>query len=463
LISKTAAPVVISNAQNAGSSPASAQNPPNLQELAQFALERAKAAGASAAEIEISTSVGQSVSVRLKEVETIEYNRDKGMAITVYVGQQKGAASTSDLSRDAIIRTVEAACTIAKYTEADEFSGLADPVRLFKGVLPDLGLNQPWVLSVDEAIKIAVECEAAAYAVDKRINNSEGASVSTHTSDFVYANSNGFMNGYPTSRASLSVAVIASDANGMQRDYWYTSARGQVGLESAAHVGKIAGQRTVARLGAKRIATCDAPVLFDNTASGSLIGSFVGAVSGSSLYRKASFLQDSVGQQVFSPLVQIREEPHLMGASSSSPFDGEGVATAPRDVVRDGVVQGYFLGSYSARKLGLQSTGNAGGNHNLQVKSGELDFAGLVKKMGRGLIVSELMGQGVNMVTGDYSRGIAGFWVEGGEIVHPVEELTIAGNMKDMYKNIVDIGTDVNKTGSKHIGSVLIDRMSLAG
>ncbi|MEP7154585.1 MAG: metalloprotease PmbA [Betaproteobacteria bacterium] len=437
--------------------------PPHLRDLAAFTLERAKALGATAADVEISTSVGQNVTVRLGEVETIEHNRDKGMGITVYLGQQRGNASTSDLSREAIERTVAAALAIAKYTAADEFAGLADAHRQAKPPFVDCDIHHPWVLPVDEAIALCQQIEAAAFAVDKRINNSEGASVSTSDADFIYANSNGFIGGYATTRHSTSCTMIAATDQGMQRDYWYAVARSAAGLEPAEVVGRKAGERTVARLDARRIPSGDFPVLFEAPVASGLIGSFVGAISGSALYRKSSFLLDSLGTQVFSPLVSIHENPFVKGGLASGPFDAEGVATEVRDLVKDGVVQGYVLGSYSARKLGMQSTGNAGGNHNLIVPGGDLDFMGLVRKMGRGLIVTELMGQGVNNVTGDYSRGAAGFWVEGGEIAYPVEEITIAANMKDMFKGITAIGSDALALGSKKVGSILIDRMSIAG
>ena len=435
----------------------------SLADLAQFSLDRAKVLGATAAEVEISTSLGQDVTVRLGEVETIEHNRDKGLGITVYIGQKRGNASTTDLSREAIERTVKAALAIAKYTAADEFAGLADVDRLARPPFTDFGLHYPWKLAVDDAIDLGKRMEAAAFAVDKRINNSEGASVSTYESDFIYANSAGFVGGYPTTRHSASCTMIATSKQGMQRDYWYAMARDQQNLESAEAIGRRAGERTVARLDAKKIASCEVPVLFEATVASGLIGSFVGAVSGSALYRKASFLQDSIGETIFSPIVSIREDPAILGGLASGPFDGEGVTTVARDVVKDGVVQGYFLGSYSARKLGMQSTGNAGGNHNLIVTPGELDFAGLLKKMNRGLVVTELMGQGVNGVTGDYSRGAAGFWVEGGEIAYAVEEITIAGNMKQMFKDIIAIGNDELALGSKRVGSILLERMAIAG
>ena len=435
----------------------------SLRDLAAFALERAKILGATAADVEISTSIGQSVTVRLGEVETIEHNRDKGLGITVYLGHQRGNASTTDLSRAAIERTVAAALAIAKYTAPDEFSGLADPARLAEAPYPDLSLYHPWALSVTGATELAKRMEAAAFAVDKRINNSEGASISTSESDFIYANSLGFMGGYPTTQHSASVSMIAGTDDGMQRDYWYAVGRAEHQLESMEAIGKRAGERTVARLGSKKAPSGEVPVMFDATVASGLIGSLVGAVSGSSLYRKSSFLLDSLGTQIFAPMVSIHEDPFLIGGLASGPFDAEGVTTVARDIVKDGVLQGYFLATYSARKLGMASTGNAGGNHNLIVKSGDLDFAGLCQKMHRGFVVTELMGQGVNNVTGDYSRGAVGFWVENGEIAYPVEETTIAGNMKDMFKGIVAVGTDRLALGSKQTGSILIDRMAVSG
>lgn len=413
--------------------------------------------------MELSTSVGQNITVRLGEVETIEHNRDKGLDITVYVGQQRGNASTTDFSHAAIEQSVAAALAIAQYTAPDPFAGLADPARLARAPFKDLQLYFPWHLHVDDAIDLAKRIESAAFAVDPRINNSEGASVSVSESNFIYANSDGFLGGYPTSRHSTSCSVIASSEQGMQRDYWYTVARAEHLLERAEVVGRRAGERTVARLNARKIVSCEAPVLFDASVSADMIGSFVSAVSGVSLYRRASFLLDSLGEQVFAPCVSIMEDPHLLRGLASSPFDNEGVLTASRHVVKDGVLQGYFLSSYSARKLGMTSTGNAGGNHNLLVAHHEIDLSGLLKKMHRGLWVTELMGHGVNAVTGDYSRGAVGFWVENGEIAYPVEEITIAGNLKTMFKGIVAIGNDAVVHGSKQVGSILIDSIAIAG
>ncbi|MDP3086953.1 MAG: metalloprotease PmbA [Methylotenera sp.] len=432
-----------------------------IKQMSEDVLKVAKSLGASEAEAELSLSIGQNVSVRLGEVENIEYNRDKGMSVTVYFGQQKGHASTSDLSQQALKDTVSAACNIAKYTAKDAFCGLADANLMAKDIL-DLELHHPWNISVDEAIVIAKECEAAALSVDARITNSEGASVSTGEGYFSYSNTHGFTGGYPSSRHGLSCSVIAESGDSMQRDYWYSTARAPQDIQSAVDIGRIAGERTVRRLNSRKISTCQVPVLFEAPLASGLISSLISAISGGSLYRKSSFLLDSLGKQVASPVLNIFEEPHLKKGLASSPFDNEGVATHSRQLVKDGVLQGYVLGSYSARKLGMQTTGNAGGNHNLIVQSGGEDFSSMLKHMGTGLLVTELLGTGINMVTGDYSRGAAGFWVENGVIIHPVEEITIASNMADMLKMIVAIGADVIIQGSKQVGSILIERMTVA-
>jgi PmbA protein len=433
-----------------------------LKQIAQDILRRASEGGASACEADVSEGFGQSVTVRRGEVETIEYNRDKGVVVSVYLGKQRGYAGTSDFSAPAVRDTVDAALSIARYTAADECAGLADENLLARDI-PDLNLYHPWELNVEQAIEHARSCEAAAFAVDKRISNSEGASVSIHEWHFAYANSLGFMAGFPSSRHSIGCAVIAGKDEAMQRDDWYSVARAQNDLETVESVGRKAGSRCVRRLGARKISTQQVPVLFEAPLAASLIGHFVAAVSGGSLYRKSSFLLDSLGKQVFAPLVQIKELPHLEKGLASCAFDDEGVITRTREVVKDGVLQGYFLGSYSARKLGMQSTGNAGGNHNLLLQGGELDLAGLLKKMDRGLLVTELLGYGVNLITGDYSRGAAGFWVEHGEIQYPVQEITIAGNLKDMFRGISAVGNDILIRGSKQCGSILIDNLTVAG
>jgi PmbA protein len=437
-------------------------SPDRLKQIVQDVLRLAEAGGASACETDVSEGAGLSVTVRKGEVETIEHNRDKGVSVSIYLGKQRGYASTSDISAQALHDTVEAALSIARHTAADDCSGLADE-DLLAGATPDLDLYHPWPLSVEQAIELARVCEAAAFAVDKQVTNSEGASVFVQQGHFVYANSLGFTGGYSSSRHSIGCAVIAGKDDAMQRDDWFTVARAAADLEDAQSVGRMAGTRSVRRLGARKIETVQVPVLFEAPIAASLLGHFVAAVSGGNLYRKSSFLLDSLGKPVFAPWVHIRELPHIRKGLGSSAFDEEGVATRERDVVKNGVLEGYFLGSYSARKLGLRSTGNAGGNHNLILQSGGLDLNGLLKKMGKGLLVTELLGHGVNMVTGDYSRGAAGFWVEHGEIQYPVQEITIAGNLKDMFRGVIAVGKDVVVRGSRQCGSILVENMTIAG
>ncbi len=434
----------------------------HLREIATDILKYAKKHGASACETDVSEGFGQSVAVRKGEVETIEYNRDKGVGVTVYLGQQRGYASTSDFSRAALKSTVDAALSIARFTAPDPCAGLADAELMAKDC-PDLDLFHPWAIGIDEAIALARRCEDAAFAVSPKISNTEGANTSIQQSHFISANSLGFIGGYATTRHGLSCSVIAGEGYGMQREYWYDSRRDAADMMSPEEIGRHAGKRAIARLGAKKIRTCEVPVIFEAPLAVTLLGNFVQAVSGGSLYRKSSFLLDSLGQPVFSPVVSISERPHLPKAFGSSPFDSDGVATHDREVVIDGVLQGYFLSTYSARKLGMQTTGNAGGSHNLRVMSGEADLAGLIRQMDRGLLVTELLGHGVNYVTGDYSRGAAGFWVEKGKIKHAVEEVTIAGNLRDMFRGIVAIGNDALPRGAKHCGSVLVERMKVAG
>jgi PmbA protein len=435
-----------------------------IERLAESVLAAAKAGGATAAETDVSQAVGQSVTVRRGEVETIAYNRDKGIGVTVYLGQRRGHASTADFSPEAVKAAVDKALAIARYTAEDPAAGLADPDRLARSI-PDLDLYDPWPLTVEEAIELGCGAEAAALAVDRRLVNTEGSTVAWNESEFVYANSLGFLGGYPSTRHHIDCSVIGDPGDGgvMQRDFWYTAGRGATDLQAATEVGKIAGQRTARRLGARKLGTVECPVLFEAPEAADLIGAFVSAVSGGALYRKSSFLLDSLGTQVFSPLVSIREDPHIPRARGSAPFDNEGVATAPRDVVKDGILCGYFLGSYSARKLGMITTGNAGGSHNLVIAHGADDLDLLLRRMGRGLFVTEQLGQGVNPVTGDYSRGAAGFWVEDGQVAYPVEEITIAGNLKDIYRDVVAIGRDIDRRGSRHTGSILIGRMTVAG
>ena len=432
-----------------------------LKQIAQDIIQLAGQAGASSAETEVSFGTGQNVSVRQGETENIEYNRDKGCSVTVYFGQRKGYASTSDLSLQALKDTVEAACNIAKYTAQDPFCGLADAERMATE-FPDLSLHHPWHIDVDEALALAKRCEAAALSVDARISNSEGASIYSQSGVFAYANSHGFIGGYPSSRHSISCSVIAESSSQMQRDYWYSSARDAQDLASPEQVGQMAGSRTVKRLNARAIKTGQYPVLFEAPLASGLIGTLISAISGGNLYRKSSFLLDSLGQTVASPLLHIHEDPFVLKGAASGAFDGEGVACQARTLVDNGVLQGYLLGSYSARKLGMQSTGNAGGAHNLLVRSTGQSLEQLLQTLDTGLLVTELLGHGMNMVTGDYSRGAAGYWVEKGVIVHPVEEITIASNMKDMLKGIIAIGNDVIPHSSRLTGSILIDRMTVA-
>ncbi len=436
-----------------------------LRTYAQDVLNHARKSGASDCEVDVSEGFGQSVSVRCGEVETIEYNRDKGIGVTVYLGQRKGHASTSDFSAAALRETVEAALNIARFTAEDDCAGLPDAGLLASGEqgFADLDLYHPWLLSVDEGADLARRCEQAAFDVSPEITNSEGASVSIQEGQFISANSLGFMGGYPTSRHYLSCSVIAGKDDHMQRDDWYSTSRSPDCLASAEEIGDYAARRALSRLGSRKIRTCKAPVLFEAPIAASLIANFVHSVSGGSLYRKTSFLVDALGQRLFPEWLQISERPHLRGALASSMFDNDGVATRARDVVVDGVLQGYFLSTYTARKLGMQTTGNAGGCHNLIVQPGDEDFFGLIKRMDRGLLVTELLGQGVNYVTGDYSRGAAGYWVEGGEIRHAVEEITIAGNLRDMFQGIVAVGNDVLIRGSRQVGSILVDGMRIAG
>lgn len=435
-----------------------------LRSLAQDVLDHARKSGASDCEADVSEGFGQSVTVRCGDVETIEYNRDKGIGVTVYLGQRKGHASTSDFSPSALRETVEAAISIARYTAEDECAGLPEVGLLASREqgFADLDLYHPWLLSVDAAADLARRCEQAAFDVSPVVTNSEGATVSIQEGQFISANSLGFMGGYPTSRHYLSCSVIAGKDDGMQRDDWYSTSRDPRQIASPEAIGDYAARRALSRLGSRKIKTCKVPVLFEAPLASSLIGNFVHAASGGSLYRKTSFLMGSLGKRIFPDGMCISERPHLPGALASSMFDSDGVATRDRELVVNGELQGYFLSAYTARKLGMRTTGNAGGCHNLIVQPGSHDFAGLLKKMGRGLLVTELLGQGVNYVTGDYSRGAAGYWVQGGEIRHAVEEITIAGNLRDMFLNIVDVGNDVLVRGSRQVGSILVGEMKVA-
>ncbi len=442
-----------------------AYNRAQFDQLADDALAMARALGASDTAVGLSESYGLSVNVRRRKVETVEQNRDKGLAVTVYLGQRRGDANTSDFSRQAIEDTVRAAFDIARFTAEDPCAGLAEP-KEFARKVPDLDLFHPWAVTTEQAIELAIRCEAAALETARAISDCD-ASVSTSQGHFLAANSRGFRGGYPYSRHSLGVAPIAKRGRSMQRDGWYTSERDALLLKEPERVGRYAAERSLSRLGSRKLSTRRVPILFEAPLASGLLGSFSAAASGGSLYRQASFLLDAMGTKVFPSHLSITESPHLLGGMGSAPFDDDGVATRARKVVDRGRLKGWFLSCYSARKLGLKTTGNAGGEHNLAFVSDATDpsddFAAMLRKMGTGLLVTELMGQGINTVTGDYSRGATGFWVEGGEIAYPVEEITIAGNLREMFRGIVAVGSDVYVRGSRSTGSVLIDEMAVAG
>ncbi|MBN6149618.1 metalloprotease PmbA [Xanthomonas sp. AmX2] len=433
-----------------------------LSEISQRLLARARELGASQAEVSCSEERGLDINVRLGAVETVESTRDRGIGVTVYFGQRKGSASTADLHESSLEATVAQACAIARYTEDDVASGLAD-AALMARQMPELDRWHPWALDADEAIDLALACEAAGRDADPRVANSDGASVGSSESLSVYANSHGFIGRERSTHHSIGCALIAGHGDGMQRDSWYSSALAREDLEAPAAIGRHAAERTVARLQPRSLATGELPVLFAPEMARSLIGHLLGAVSGGALYRRASFLLDSVGTQLFPDWFAIDEKPHLRRGLRSATFDGEGVATREAPLVSAGVLQRYVLGSYSARKLGLQTTANAGGVHNLQVAANADDLASIAAGIRRGLLVTELMGQGVNNVTGDYSRGAAGFWIENGAIAYPVDEVTIAGNLRDMYQRIEAVGRDIDVRSHVHIGSVLIGKMTVAG
>ena len=433
-----------------------------LAELSQRLLDRCRERGASQAEVSCSEESGLNVNVRMGAVETVEATRDRGIAVTVYFGRRKGSASTADLREDSLDATVEQACAIARFTEDDAAAGLAD-AALMATDLREFDSWHPWALDADHAIELALACESAGRAHDKRIENSDGASVGSGQSVGVYANSHGFVGRERSTQHSLGCALIAGRGDGMQRDGWYSIGLAAEDLESAATIGRKAAERAVSRLAPRQIATGDYPVLFAAEVARSLIGHLLGAVSGGALYRRASFLLDSVGTQLFPDWFKIDELPFLPRGFRSSCYDAEGVATRESSLVTDGVLQRYVLGSYSARKLGLSSTGNAGGVHNLQVAANAGDLDAMVRSMGRGLLVTELMGQVVNTITGDYSRGAAGFWVEDGQRQYPVDGITIAGNLKSMFRAIEAVGSDVDPRSHIHVGSILLGKMTVAG
>lgn len=446
--------------QNSNNNPLKSTHELNM--LMGQVLELARQQGATDACVSVNQENGFATDIRMGEVETLAFHEAKGVGVTVYFGQSQGGASSTDTTPASLLSMVIAACDIAKVSAADPCFGLADR-HLVNNDYPDLDLCHPWSITPAEAIEMAQSLEQRAMSVDKRIINSDGVSISTYTICNGYADSYGRMGLVNSSRHTLSCSLIAQEGEGMQRDYEYTTARHSDKLWSIERVAQGAAERTVARLGARKIKTQRAPVIFSSRVSSGLFGAFVGAISGSSLYRKNSFLLDSVGQQIFPKGTRVYEQPHILQGLGSSPFDGEGVPTRNNILVDDGRVCQYVLGSYSARRLGLKTTANSGGVHNLTIDPTTEGFDAVLKKMGTGLLVTELMGQGVNGVTGDYSRGAAGFWVENGVIQYPVEEITIAGNLKDIYQSIIAIGSDINPNSSTRCGSVLIESMMIGG
>lgn len=435
---------------------------PALQEQVETILAEARRQGASACEVAVSAGQGLSTTVRQGEAETVEFNRDQGFGITLYVGQRKGSASTSATGIEAIRETVAAALAIAKHASEDECAGLAD-AALMARELPELDLYHPWSITPEQAVEQALACEAAAFAADTRIKNADGTSLNTHQGCRVYGNSHGFVGGYASTRHSLSCVMIAEGEGQMQRDYWYDVNRQGELLADAAGIGQRAAERAVSRLGARPVPTCEVPVLFAAELAGGLFSHLLAAISGGNLYRHSSFLEGALGQRLFPEWLSLDERPHLPRALGSAAFDGDGLATYAKPFVEKGELVSYVLGTYSGRKLGLPSTANSGGVHNLFVTHGDEDQQALIRRMGRGLLVTELMGQGLNLVTGDYSRGAAGFWVENGEIQFPVQEVTIAGNLRDMFRQIVAVGRDLERRGNICTGSVLIEKMTVAG
>lgn len=433
-----------------------------LRAKVQQIIEEAKRQGATASEVSVSMEQGLSVSVRQREVETVEFNRDQGFGITLYLGQRKGSASTTSSGEDAIRETVAAALAIARHASEDSYAGLAE-AELMANNVPDLDLFHPWAISPEQAIEQALSCEAAAFDTDSRIRNADGTSLSTHQGCRAYGNSHGFIGAYASTRHSLSCVMIAEQEGQMQRDYYYDVNRRGEALLDPKLIGQRAAERAVRRLGARPIPTCEVPVLFAPDIAAGLLGHLLSAISGGNLYRKASFLEGSLGQSLFPDWFTLDEHPHLLGALGSAAFDGDGLATYAKPFVEQGRLVSYVLGTYSGRKLGMPSTANSGGVHNVQVTHGDESQADLIRRMGRGLLVTELMGQGLNLVTGDYSRGAGGFWVEQGEIQFPVQEITIAGNLRDMFLNIQAIGNDLETRGNLKTGSVLIEKMMVAG
>ncbi len=435
--------------------------PPELEDIIQQALDFGRAEGASATEVDIGTGEGLSVTVRMGELETIEHQRDKGLGVTVYMDQRKGSASTTDFSTQAITDSVRAACTIARNASPDKYAGLIEPEYLASDI-PDLDLHHPWEIAPDQATELAIECETVARQSDSRISNADGTLVNSYSGRHAYGNSHGFIGGWDWSSHMIDCTVIAEE-NGMQRDGWYSKARDANDLENIRAIGEKSAARTIARLGARKLTTRQSPVLFEASVASGLFSAFIGAISGGALYRKASFMLDKINQPVFAKQIHIHENPFLAKAMGSAAFDSDGMATRAHDIVKDGILQSYVLSAYSARKLKLAPTGNAGGVHNLSVEPGKLDFNGLIKTMHRGLLVTDMIGFGVNQMAGDYSRGASGYWVDNGEIQYPVEEITVAGNLLEMYMQIIAVGNDVDTRGNTRTGSVLIENMTIAG
>lgn len=433
-----------------------------LKKLVAEILDEATKQGATAAEVDVGANKGFSVTARKGDVESVEYHQDKIIDITVYFGKRTGSSSLSDFRPEAIRQAIQAACNIARFTDEDPYSGLADQ-KLLAFNYPELDLAYPWSLTVEQAIEKAKKCEALALAYDKRITNSDGVSISTMQAWNVYGNTEGFIGIFPVTRHDMSCMLIASEGDEMQRDYSYTVACDPRLLTSIEHIAEEAAKRTVSRLNAQSLTTRRVPVIFAAEEARGLLGHFMAAISGSHLYRKTSFLLDQLGKPIFPAHITIDERPHLAKALGSSPFDDDGVATRPNVFIKDGTLQNYSLGVYAARKLGMETTGNADGAHNLFISTGQKDLPALLKTMDRGLLVTELMGQGINLVNGDYSRGAAGYWVEKGEICYPVEEITIAGNLRDMYQNLVEVGADVDVRGNIKTGSILLEEMMVAG
>ncbi len=438
------------------------ENRDELTRIIDSVLNQAKEMGASAAEAEVGVGSGLSANVRKGEIDKLEYERDKGLSITVFIDGQKGNSSTSDFSDVAIKESVEAAMSIAKFASRDEHAGLVE-AELMATEFPDLDLYHPWSISPEAAIELAIECEQAAFDSDKRISNSDGSVVSTYSGLNLYGNTNNFINGWNWSNHTIDCTVIAEDSNGMQRDGWYSKAHDYNDLQSVKGISQEAARRTVARLDSRKLSTRQAPIIFEAPVASGLFSAMITAISGGSLYRRASFLLDKKGEQIFADHINISEQPFIKKALGSASFDNDGVATRERDIIKDGVLMDYVLSGYSARKLGLQTTGNAGGVHNLVIEPGKSNLDEMVKQMGTGLLITDMIGFGVNQITGDYSRGASGFWVENGELAYPVEEITVAGNLVDMYKNIISIGNDVDPRGNILTGSVMIDTMTIAG